>query len=333
VALTEGDQADVEKLTSDVFAGTRRGLARAITLVESDSDAHQEKAAALLEAILPKAGGAVRVGISGVPGVGKSTFIEALGLDLIKAGHRVAVLAVDPTSPKSGGSILGDKTRMEKLGQEEGAFIRPSPSGLHLGGVARRTREALLLCEAAGYDVILVETVGVGQSEAEVASMVDTFVLLLLPSGGDELQGVKRGVLELCDVVAVNKTDGDLEATAMATATDYRRALHLLRGEENGWRVVVRNVSAAMGQGIDTLWQDVLGHQRALKDTGALAKKRQDQAETWMWKVVDHELARRFKDDPRVASDLGARVDAVRRGQEAPTRAAQRLLDRFLTRS
>src|ERR1700756_2338483 len=225
----------------------RRALARAITLVEPARSDHREDAVALLDELLPATGDAIRVGISGAPGAGKSTFIEALGVHLVDAGHRVAVLAVDPSSTRSGGSILGDKTRMEELSRRPEAFIRPSPSGGTLGGVARRTREALLLCEAAGHDVVLVETVGVGQSEVAVAGMVDVFVLLLAPGAGDELQGVKRGIVELAGIVVVNKADGDLAAAAERTAADYANALHFLRSRTEGWEVRVERASALLG--------------------------------------------------------------------------------------
>src|SRR3954468_1002116 len=276
--MTEtGDLADA------VRAGDRRALARAITLVESTRADHRAEAIALLDDVMPETGAAIRVGISGAPGAGKSTFIETLELHLVDAGHQVAVLAVDPSSTRSGGSILGDKTRMEQLSRRSEAFIRPSPSGGTLGGVARRTREALLLCEAAGHDVGLVETGGVGQSEVAVAGMVDVFVLLLAPGAGDDLQGVKRGIVELADVVVVNKADGDLAAAAERTAADYANALHFLRSRTEGWEVRVERASALLGEGIDRVWAAIEAHSAMLAESGALGVRRADQARDWMW--------------------------------------------------
>ncbi|MBX3284786.1 MAG: methylmalonyl Co-A mutase-associated GTPase MeaB, partial [Actinobacteria bacterium] len=251
-------EADVEELAGAVVAGDRRALARAITLVESTRADHRSQAAALLDEVLPRSGGAVRVGISGPPGVGKSTFIEAVGSHVTGAGHRLAVLAVDPSSSRSGGSILGDKTRMETLARNPQAFIRPSPSGGELGGVARRTREAMLLCEAAGFDVVVVETVGVGQSELAVADLVDLFVLLASPSGGDDLQGIKRGIMELADLVVVTKADGDLATSANHAAADLRRAIHLLRPKYEGLETETLLVSSPTGTGIAEVWDHVV---------------------------------------------------------------------------
>ncbi|MCZ6785515.1 MAG: methylmalonyl Co-A mutase-associated GTPase MeaB, partial [Proteobacteria bacterium] len=245
-------------------AGDRRSIARAITLLESTRSDQSQLGRAILEALVPDTGGAIRVGITGSPGVGKSTFIEALGLRLIGAGHRVAVLAVDPSSPVTGGSILGDKTRMERLAQREEAFIRPSPSGGSLGGVAQRTREAMMVCEAAGYDVVLVETVGIGQSEVTVASMVDFFLVLLLPGSGDELQGIKKGVLELADALVVNKADGDLQAAAERTRQEYQNALELIRPSSPSWTPRTQLASSTQDEGIDRVWQTVLEHRRKL---------------------------------------------------------------------
>ncbi|HKY65292.1 MAG TPA: methylmalonyl Co-A mutase-associated GTPase MeaB, partial [Acidimicrobiales bacterium] len=248
---------DTDDLARGLTTGDRRALARSITLVESARADRRAEAAALLDAVLPETGRAVRVGISGTPGAGKSTFIDELGSHLTAAGHRVAVLAVDPSSSRSGGSIMGDKTRMERLARDPAAFIRPSPSGGTLGGVARRTREAAFLCEAAGFDVVLVETVGVGQSETVVADMVDCFVLLAAPGGGDELQGIKRGIMELADVIVVNKADGDLLPAARRAVADHRHAVHLLRPKHPGWTVPVLAVSALHGTGIDEVWTEV----------------------------------------------------------------------------
>ena len=272
-------ELSVEELAEGVARGDRTLLARAITLIESTSRAHRDKAGALLTAVLPRTGGALRIGISGVPGVGKSTFIEAFGTHLTAHGHKVAVLAVDPSSTRSGGSILGDKTRMEKLSADPAAFIRPSPSAGTLGGVARATRETMALCEAAGYDVILVETVGVGQSETMVADMVDTFLVLMLPGAGDELQGIKKGILEIADVLAVNKAEGDNRAKAEAAAREYKTALHIMQPKEAAWRVPVVCISALARLGLDDLWAALKAHHETLESSGALAEKRRTQRE------------------------------------------------------
>jgi LAO/AO transport system kinase len=315
------------ELSDAIQRGERRALARGITLVESSKAEHQDRAQALLDEVVPRTGTAHRVGISGTPGVGKSTFIESFGLFLLERGHKVAVLAVDPSSPKTGGSVLGDKTRMELLSREPKAFIRPSPSGGQLGGVARRTREAMLLCEAAGYDVVLVETVGTGQSEAAVAEMVDTFVLLMAPGGGDELQGVKRGVLELCDVVLVNKNDGGLVDAARRTAQEYRSGLAVTRGAN---QVPVVLVSAREKTGLDDAWQTVREHRTGLESTGALDDKRADQAEAFLWHAARDELVSRFQDE--MNHELDAAVADVRAAKRSPTRAARALVERFLSR-
>ena len=320
----------MSELSEAIRAGDRRALARAITLVESTRPDHREEAVALLEELLPATGGSVRVGISGAPGAGKSTFIEALGLYLVEHQHRLAVLAVDPSSSRSGGSILGDKTRMERLSRDTDAFIRPSPSGGTLGGVARRTREALLLCEAAGHDVVLVETVGVGQSEVAVAGMVDVFVLLLSPGTGDDLQGVKRGIVELADVVVVNKADGDLAAAAARSAADYANALHFLRPRTEGWTVRVEQVSSLLGVGIDRVWAVVEEHHATLTESGALVARRADQARDWMWSEVNEGLLDALASDPAVAAEMHALEADVRAGTISPTAAAQRILRRFL---
>jgi LAO/AO transport system kinase len=320
----------LSELADAVRAGDRRSVARAITLVESTRPDHREEAIALLDELLPATGGSVRVGISGAPGAGKSTFIEALGLHLVDHGHRLAVLAVDPSSSRSGGSILGDKTRMELLSRRSEAFIRPSPSGGTLGGVARRTREALLICEAAGHDVVLVETVGVGQSEIAVAGMVDVFVLLLSPGAGDDLQGVKRGIVELADVVVVNKADGDLAAAAERTAADYANALHFLRSRTEGWEVRVERASALLGEGIDRVWSAIEAHAAMLAETGALGARRAEQARDWMWSEVDDGLLDALASDPAVAAEMRALEADVRAGTISPTAAAQRILRRFL---
>jgi LAO/AO transport system kinase len=316
-------------LADAVRAGDRRSLARAITLVESTRADHRDEAAALLDELMPATGGATRVGISGAPGAGKSTFIEALGLDLVDAGHQVAVLAVDPSSTRGGGSILGDKTRMERLSRSPGAFIRPSPSKGTLGGVARRTREAMLVCESAGFDVVLVETVGVGQSEVAVAGMVDVFLLLLAPGAGDELQGVKRGIVELADLVVVNKADGALADLARHTASDYGHALHLLRPRTDGWSARVLSCSALLGEGIDEVWTVVEEYTSVVGASGGLVRRRGEQAREWMWSEVSETLLERLRDDGRVRADLDVLEADVVAGRTSPTAAARLLLDRF----
>jgi len=320
-------EADAAALAASVRAGDRRALARAITLVESSRPDHRADAARLLDAVLPATGGAVRVGISGPPGVGKSTFIEALGTHLTGAGHHLAVLAVDPSSARTGGSILGDKTRMEALARDPHAFIRPSPSGGELGGVARRTREALLLCEAAGFDVVLVETVGVGQSELAVAGLVDVFVLLASPGGGDDLQGIKRGIMELADLLVVTKADGDLETAANHAAADLRRASHLLRPRHDGVEVETLLVSSPKGIGIAEVWDRIAAVHAHLAVTGQLHALRADQARAWLWDELRAGLLERFRAEPAVRSRLADLEAAVAAGTVAPTAAAQDLLD------
>ena len=312
----------MSELAAGVRAGDRRALARAITLVESTRADHRDEAVALLDELLPATGGAARVGISGAPGAGKSTFIEALGLHLLDRGSRVAVLAVDPSSTRTGGSILGDKTRMERLSRSPAAFIRPSPSGGTLGGVARRTREAMLVCDAAGFDVVLVETVGVGQSEVAVAGMVDVFLLLLAPAAGDELQGVKRGIVELADVVVVNKADGALAAAAAQTASAYANALHLVRPSD----VPVLTCSALEGTGIDRVWAAVARRIDADRRSGELARRRAEQARQWMWADVTDTLVERLRADPRLRAELEQLEQDVAAGRISPAAAAQRVL-------
>jgi LAO/AO transport system kinase len=315
-----------ESLADRVVGGERRALARAITLVESTRPDHRAEAAALLDAVLPATGGAIRLGITGTPGAGKSTFIEELGSRLTAAGHRVAVLAIDPSSRRSGGSILGDKTRMEALARNPDAFIRPSPSAGTLGGVARRTREAALLCEAAGFDVVIVETVGVGQSEVAVADMVDCFLLLAAPGGGDELQGIKRGIMELADVIVVNKADGDLLPAANRAVSDHHHAVHLLRPKHPGWTVPVLAVSALQGTGVDEAWTAVERLEDHLRAAGALDRLRADQAVAWMWDEVREQLVESFRRDPRVAERWDGVEAAVRTGHRSPTTGARQLL-------
>jgi LAO/AO transport system kinase len=320
----------VSELAQQVVEGDRRALARAITIVESTRPDHREEAAALLTEVLPHTGGAIRIGISGAPGSGKSTFIEAFGLHLVEHGHRVAVLAVDPSSTRTGGSILGDKTRMGELTRSDSAFVRPSPTAGTLGGVARRTREAMLLCEAAGFDVVMVETVGVGQSEVAVAGMVDLFAVVVAPGGGDELQGIKRGIIELADVVVVNKNDGELAAAAKTTATDYSSALRLVRSKTQAWTPRVVLVSALEGAGIDDLWSTVEEFRSTLDATGELDRRRAEQAREWMWSEVSESLMDALRSDERVA-DLADRLEAaVTAGDLPPAAAARQILDAFL---
>ena len=321
--------SDVVALADAVRVGDRRSLARAITLVESTRSDHRDDAAALLELLMPATGNAVRAGISGAPGAGKSTFIEAFGLHVVSDEHQVAVLAVDPSSTRSGGAILGDKTRMEELARSQRAFIRPSPAGGTLGGVARRTREAMLVCEAAGFDVVLVETVGVGQSEVAVASMVDVFCLLLSPGAGDELQGVKRGIVELADIVVVNKADGALADLARHTAGDYAHAMHLIRPRTPGWEPRVVLASALEGSGIDGVWRAVGDFMSEVRASGAFTRRRAEQAREWMWSEVTATLVERVRADPQVRARLAATEADVEAGRMSPTTAARRLLDGF----
>jgi LAO/AO transport system kinase len=313
-----------------VREGDRRALARAITLVESTRPDHRSEADALLTELLPATGSSQRVGISGAPGAGKSTLIEALGLHIVDRGLSVAVLAVDPSSSRTGGSILGDKTRMGELTRQPGAFVRPSPTGGTLGGVARRTREALLLCEAAGFDVVVVETVGAGQSEVSVEAMVDCFLVLVGPGSGDDLQGIKRGIMELADIVVVTKADGDLRRPADVTAADYASALRLLRPKTPEWTPTVVQCSALVGTGIDDLWATVERFGEALRATGALTRRRAEQSRTWMWTEVGAGLLDRVRTAPHL-TNLAARLerDAVA-GRIPPTVAADRILEAFL---
>jgi len=314
-----------EKLAEGVRAGERRAIAKAITLVESTRPDHQETAQRLLELLLPDTGRAARVGVSGVPGVGKSTLIEAFGLHLIASGKRVAVLAVDPSSALSGGSILGDKTRMARLSAAPEAFIRPSPAAGSLGGVTRRTREALLVCEAAGYDVVLVETVGVGQSEFAVASMVDFFLVLMLAGAGDELQGIKKGILELADALAINKADGDNVARATRAAAEYRSALRLFR-HGGDWEPPVVTVSALEARGMDAVWEIIADHRARLTASGGLERKRREQQRTWFWTMIDDGLKAQFLGRADVQRRLPEMEAAVASGRLTPTQAARALL-------
>lgn len=318
---------EIQDYIDGVLAKNRRIIARTITLIESSLPAHQEMAKAIVDSLLPHAGLAVRIGITGVPGVGKSTYIESFGLHLVNQGHRVAVLAVDPSSSKSGGSIMGDKTRMERLSLEQNAFIRPSPSGGTLGGVARRTRETMVVCEAAGHDVIIVETVGVGQSETTVASMVDFFLVLMLAGAGDELQGIKKGVLELADAIAINKADGNNIENAQKAKIEYEKALNLLTPASKTWSPPVLTCSALTLAGIKEIWQTIVDHNKKFERSGELSKKRRRQALDWLRALVEEGLRERFYRNPEVKKSLPEIVKAVEKGETAPTAAAHKLLD------
>ena len=324
-----GDAA-LDALARDLLAGKRRALARAITLVESTRADHRAAAERLLARVSSHAVASLRIGVSGAPGVGKSTFIEALGLTALAAGRKLAVLAVDPSSTLSGGSILGDKTRMPELSRHPAAFVRPSPAGLTLGGVARRTRESIVLCEAAGYDTLLVETVGVGQSEVAVAGMTDLFVLLLAPGGGDDLQGIKRGIMELTDIALITKADGDLAQAAGRAASDCANALRLLRRRSAHWTPLARTCSAREGVGIAQAWELMLDYQRAMDAHGALAAQREQQAHAWLWSEISEQLIARLRADEEVARMLEPLEARVRGGELPAAAAAERVVTRFL---
>jgi LAO/AO transport system kinase len=309
-----------------ILSNNRLVLAKAITLIESRHPDHRDLARQLLEALLPHTGKAFRLGISGVPGVGKSTFIESFGMHLIEQGRSVAVLAVDPSSQRSGGSILGDKTRMERLATAERAFIRPSPSGGTLGGVARMTRETMLLCEAAGFDVVIVETVGVGQSEAVVAAMVDFFLVLMITGAGDALQGIKKGILELAHAVAINKADGDNLQRAEKMRRELEGALNLMQPDTATWTPPVVTCSALARTGLDAIWEMVQTHRQRTEQTGEMRERRRDQALQWMWALIEDGLKERFHRHPAVRQHLPAMIDDVRMGRISATHAARRLL-------
>lgn len=322
-----------EELVEGIRAGDRRALARAITLAESTRRDHREVARAAIDALLPAPGSAVRVGVSGAPGVGKSTFIDGLGRHLVESGHRVAVLAVDPSSTRSGGSILGDKTRMGELVRDPRAFIRPSPSGGTLGGVARRTRDAMLLCEAFGFDVVVIETVGVGQSETAVDDLVDVFVLLVQPGAGDELQAVKRGAIELADLVVVTKADGELAPAAQRASVEYRRALRLLRPKHPGLQPVVITTSAVSDTGLDEVWTAVLAHRNHLRAAGAFESRRAEQARAWFWSELTEEVLAAFRTTPAIRRRLPEIERDVARGQTSPSAAVRMLIGENQDRS
>ncbi|OQY18249.1 MAG: methylmalonyl Co-A mutase-associated GTPase MeaB [Desulfobacteraceae bacterium 4572_35.1] len=320
---------NLQQLATGIRNGQLRALAKGITLIESRHPEHIQQASTLLETILDATGNSLRIGISGVPGAGKSTFIEAFGLHLTAQGHKVAVLAVDPSSQLSGGSILGDKTRMEDLARDQNAFIRPSPAGDSLGGVARKTRETMLLCEAAGYNVIIVETVGVGQSEITVASMVDFFLLLQLSGAGDELQGIKKGVMEIADAIVINKADGDNVTRANLAKQQYSNALHILRPRSLNWIVPVHTCSALHNEGIDTIWQMLQEYQSTMKEHKEFDEKRRQQAREWMWALLQNDLHDMFVHDKNVQPLLPQIEQAVLDGATTPSAACRRLLDRF----
>ena len=326
-----GRAIDVDRYAQGVREGSRAVIARAITLVESTRPDHRALAQRLLLELLPDSGKAVRIGISGVPGVGKSTFIDAFGTMLTAQGHKIAVLAVDPSSTRTGGSILGDKTRMERLAVDPAAFIRPSPTSGTLGGVARATRESIVVMEAAGYDVVLVETVGVGQSETAVANMVDTFLLLTLARTGDQLQGIKKGVLELADIIAVNKADGPHESEASKAARELAGALRLIKGPNAPWTPPVLTCSARESTGIQDLWQRVEAHRHLLETTGTLEARRRDQQVDWTWALVQDRLLSQLHENPDVRAIVPALEQQVRKGTLTATLAAEQILTTFQT--
>jgi LAO/AO transport system kinase len=318
-------RSDVAALARGIRSGERAVLARAITLIESKRADHQKAARELVQELLPATGKAVRVGITGMPGVGKSTMIDTLGTHLTGKGHKVAVLTVDPSSRRTGGSILGDKTRMPRLAGDANAFIRPSPSSGTLGGVAAKTRETMLLAEAAGHDVVLIETVGIGQSEITVADMTDFFLALMLPGAGDELQGLKKGVVELADLIAVNKADGDNIKRANAAVAEYRAALHILSPRSPNWTPPVLACSALTGAGIDDLWGQILLHRERLSASGEFAVNRRAQQVRWMWAMIEERLTGRLKQDPAVKARLPALEKAVAEGRLSPALAADEI--------
>lgn len=320
---------NIEELINRILQGDRRALAKAITLIESKKYEHKKQAKMLLESVLPHVGDSVRIGISGVPGVGKSTFIEAFGMFLIELGYKVAVLAIDPTSRITGGSILGDKTRMEVLSRQENAFIRPSPSGDSLGGVARKTRESIFLCEAGGYNIIIIETLGVGQSEIAVASMVDFFVLMQLPNAGDELQGIKRGIMEVADAVIINKADGDNYKRALLSKRQIENAINLLKPIEKGANIPVLLVSAREKKGIKELWNIIREYVKISKKSGLFEQKRKKQAKEWMWSVVRDGLKDMLFENKQVKNVAKEMENAVEDRTTTPSLAAEKILQTF----
>ena len=322
-------KVDLDELIKGVLKGDRTSLGKALTLVESNRSDDRELVESLLAQISSKLGEAHRIGITGVPGVGKSTFIEAMGSKLIESGHKVAVLAVDPTSSVSGGSILGDKTRMTRLANDPNAFVRPSPSSGTLGGVTRTTRESMALLECAGYDIVMVETVGIGQSETVVAEMVDIFLVLMLPGAGDELQGIKKGVLELADMIAVNKTDGENKAKAFEAAKDYISALRLTQPATSNWTPPVVNCSSLTGEGLDEVWEKITDHRKILENSGEWSERRKIQKLKWMWSIVEERLSSDLHDHPSIAEQVPQLEKTVLEGKISATAAAERLLEIF----
>jgi len=325
--MTPPKVPDIKALAKELRAGSRSALARAITLIESRRADHQAAARDLVQALLPATGNAIRVGITGSPGVGKSTTIDALGTYLIEQGHKIAVLAVDPSSARTGGSILGDKTRMARLAASDHAYIRPSPSSGTLGGVAAKTREAMLLCEAAGFDVILVETVGIGQSETAVCDMTDFFLALMLPGAGDELQGIKKGLVELADMIAINKADGDNLKRAQHAAADYKSALHILQPRSEHWHPPVVTYSALTGKGIAELWQKVLDHRTAMNASGDFAARRREQQVKWMWSMLEQRMLARLRADASTRAKVKRIESDVAEGRLTPAVAAEQILE------
>jgi len=319
----------VSDYAAGIKSGDRAKLAQAITLIESVKPEHQQHAQELLLAVAPDTGKSIRVGISGVPGAGKSTFIDTLGTNLTKAGHKVAVLAVDPTSTRTGGSILGDKTRMAQLSNDPNAYIRPSPTSGTLGGVTRTTRETILICEAAGYDVILVETVGVGQSEVAVSEMVDFFVVVLIAGAGDELQGIKKGVLEIADMIALNKADGDNAQRAKSSAAEYQHALRIITPKDKDWIPPVVTISALENLGVNDLWRRITDRHKQLQNSGGLETLRQRQQVRWMWAMIEDRLTSRLKSDPDVKAMVPTVESEIVDGTLTPTLAAEQLLKKF----
>lgn len=323
------DKESLSQLIEGIKKSQITSLARAITQIESSSDKHIEKSQQLIKELLPYTGKSIRIGISGAPGVGKSTFIESFGYFLCEQGHKVAVLAIDPSSTRSKGSIMGDKTRMEKLSRQPNAFIRPSPSGGTLGGVARKTRESILLCEAAGYDVILIETVGVGQSEITVRSMVDFYLLMILPGSGDEIQGIKKGIVELADMLVINKADGDNQINAQITKNSYQNALHYLQQATDGWQTNVFLCSALKHFGIEDIWKNIIEFESKIKDSGLFEERRNRQKLDWVYSMVEENLFQRFYANPEIQKIKSGLDKDILEGKVTPTSAYNLLISKI----